>query len=721
MSSNRSPLPAPGKSAAPRRGAMRAFDEQTAKDLEFDAIRTLLLHHCQNPSAIARAHALHPMDRQKQWQKELEQAKEMLEIKREGNGFPAVGCEEIGADNERLAVRDSVLDEAGFHRLKTASLTVNDVISALDERESSSPRLVHLTSSVHHTLEIIESIDAVFDAKGQVRSNASAKLIHIREEMVRLRRAINRQFLKDLKRFKERGWLADTNEGFINNRRVLAVNSTHKRKVTGTALGQSKNGSITFIEPAANVSMNFEMEMLLDDERKEILRILRALTAQTRKHLPLFRAYHVLLVELDWIRAKMQLAVEMEADMPGLRQDCSFHLIRAYHPLLAMQNKLNGVHTEPQTIALSKKGRMLVISGPNAGGKSIALKTVGLLQVMLQSGLLVPVHPNSEMGSFETILTDIGDNQSIENQLSTYSYRLNRMRSFLEIANAKSLLLLDEFGTGSDPELGGALAEVFFEELYARKSYAVITTHYANIKSRAAQMEQAINGSMRFDRDSLQPLFKLDIGPPGSSFTFEVASINGISEELIQRAKGKLDKRKVRLDELISELQSEKNTLSKVTDRNLRKELELETLKRDLERMEEHLEERNLSQQGIAEEQNAALHRGRRLQQFIDRFDAGSKNKALFQDILKYLAMEQAKRLEAQAAKKAKQKASLAKAAKRRPKHFTERIKMGSKVRLRNGGKERGEVIAIDAKTATVLFGAFRTKVDLDKLTWVAH
>jgi DNA mismatch repair protein MutS2 len=164
------------------------------------------------------------------------------------------------------------------------------------------------------------------------------------------------------------------------------------------------------------------------------------------------------------------------------------------------------------------------------------------------------------MGSFETILTDIGDNQSIENQLSTYSYRLNRMRSFLEIANAKSLLLLDEFGTGSDPELGGALAEVFFEELYARKSYAVITTHYANIKSRAAQMEQAINGSMRFDRDSLQPLFKLDIGPPGSSFTFEVASINGISEELIQRAKGKLDKRKVRLDELISELQSEKNT-----------------------------------------------------------------------------------------------------------------------------------------------------------------
>ena len=324
---------------------MKSFDDQTAKDLEFDAIRTLLLHHCHNPSTIARAHALHPLNRQKFWQIDLELTKEMLEIKREGNGFPAVGCDEIGSDNDRLAVRDSVLDEEGFYRLKTASLTVNDVLTALEDRGHVSPRLVGLAANVFHTLDIIESIDAVFDAKGQVRSNASPKLIHIREEMVRLRRAINRQFLKDLKRFKERGWLADTNEGFINNRRVLAVNSTHKRKVSGTALGQSKNGSITFIEPAANVSLNFEMEMLIDDERKEILRILRALTAQTRKHLPLFRAYHILLVELDWIRAKVQLAVEMEADMPGLRKDCSFHLIQAYHPLLAMQNKLNEVHT----------------------------------------------------------------------------------------------------------------------------------------------------------------------------------------------------------------------------------------------------------------------------------------------------------------------------------------------------------------------------------------
>ena len=697
---------------------MRAFDEQTAKDLEFDAIRTLLLHHCQNPSAIARAHALHPMDRQKQWQKELEQTKEMLEIKREGNGFPAVGCEEIGADNERLAVRDSVLDEAGFHRLKTASLTVNDVIAALDERESSSPRLVHLASSVHHTLEIIESIDAVFDAKGQVRSNASAKLIHIREEMVRLRRAINRQFLKDLKRFKERGWLADTNEGFINNRRVLAVNSTHKRKVSGTALGQSKNGSITFIEPAANVSMNFEMEMLLDDERKEILRILRALTAQTRKHLPLFRAYHVLLVELDWIRAKMQLAVEMEADMPGLRQDCSFHLIRAYHPLLAMQNKLNGVHTEPQTIALSKKGRMLVISGPNAGGKSIALKMVGLIQSMVQSGLLVPVHPNSAFGLFKQILTDIGDNQSIENQLSTYSYRLKRMKGFLSSAGQNTLLLLDEFGTGSDPELGGALAEVFFEELYAKRSFGVITTHYANIKTRATHMAQAINGSMLFDGETLSPTYKLDLGQPGSSFTFEVAELNGIERGLLDRAKEKLDPKKVKLDGLIASLQKEKSRHARLNDRQLKAEHEAEEMRREYARKSERLDERQESVQQVGQEQNSALVKGKKLQQFIDRFKTGQGNKALIEDIRKYLSVEATKMAEKAEAAAQKKAARAGKRKNSRTKQHVDRINVGSTVRLKEG-RQRGEVLEIKGKRATVAFGEFRTRVELTDLIWV--
>ena len=702
-------------------GRMTQFDEQTAKDLEFDVVKSLLLNHCHNPTTIERANSLHPRVNPKAWRRELERTKEFLNLRSEGVPFPAVGGEEIASDNERLAVRDSVLDESGFNRIRTATETINAVIEALEDQSHGFPRLHHLIENLVPNTELPEAIDSVFDAKGEVRSNASPKLIQIREEKVRLRRSLNRQFLKELKKNQERGWLADTKEGFINQRRVLAVNSTHKRKVSGTALGQSKNASITFIEPASTVSMNFEMEMLQDDERKEIHRILRALTQQIRKFLPDLRDYHRVLVELDWARAKSQLAREMNADLPGIRNDQSFHLIQAYHPLLAMQNAANGIKTEPQTLALHRKERMLVISGPNAGGKSITLKTVGLLQVMLQSGLLIPAHPNSEMGCFRSVLTDIGDNQSIENQLSTYSYRLNRMKGFLEVADKGSLLLLDEFGTGSDPELGGALAEVFFEELYERGVFAVITTHYANIKTRAAQLAEAINGSMRFDQESLQPLFKLDIGPPGSSFTFEVAHINGIDDELIRRAKGKLDHRKVKLDELISELQKEKNTLAKVTDRHLKKELELEQLKVEMTRREKHINERAESQQTLAEENNDALHRGRKLQQFIDKFDPGSRNKPLLQDIEKYLAVEKTKRLENQAAKQAKKRAQSAKAAKRRPKHFTDRIKVGSTVRLRNGGKERGEVIAMHKQAATVLFGSFKSKIELEKLSWVAN
>ena len=226
---------------------------------------------------------------------------------------------------------------------------------------------------------------------------------------------------------------------------------------------------------------------------------------------------------------------------------------------------------------------------------------------------------------------------------------------------------------------------------------------------------------MRFDQESLQPLFKLDIGPPGSSFTFEVAHINGINNDLIKRAKGKLDHRKVKLDELISELQKEKNTLAKVTDRHLKKELEIEQLKVTMNRREQHINDRAEAQQALAEDNNDALHRGRKLQQFIDKFDPGSRNKALLQDVEKYLAVEKTKRLENQAAKQAKKRAQSAKVSKRRPKHFVERIQVGSTVRLRNGGKERGEVIAMHKNAATVLFGAFKSKIELEKLSWVAN
>ena len=697
-----------------------AFDEQVAEDLEFDIVREMLAHHCNGPTATGRAENLRPLRARKRIVRELEECAEWVKIKTEGIRFPAIHFEELTREIELLNVRGSVLDEPGFNRILMSSHLANELIEAMDGQADELPRIAHLFRNIYATSDLIEPIEAVFDHRGQVRNDASNHLVRIREDMVRVRRAISRNFQRVLKSLLEKGWLADIKEGFVSERRVLAVNSTHKRKVPGTAMGTSKTGAITFIEPASNVPLNFEMEMLRDDERKEIQRILRDLTQSIRKYLPLIRAYQALLVELDFIQAKSKLAIALNASLPGLRRKPGCHLIEAYHPLLKLTNDSSGQHTEPQTLELRSDRRMLVISGPNAGGKSITLKTVGLLQLMLQSGLLVPVNSSSEMGIYDALLTDIGDNQSIENQLSTYSYRLKRMHGFLNVVGPTSLLLLDEFGTGSDPELGGALAEVFFEELYERGAFGVITTHYANIKTRAAALEQALNGSMRFDRESLEPLYKLDVGPPGSSFTFEVAQINGIPKTLIQRAKGKLDVRKVKLDELIGDLQKEKATLSRLTDRHLKQEVEFERLKADLKEQQGALEERAETQQNIAEEQNNALNKGRKLQQWIDRYKAESNNKDLLEDIRKYLAVERSKRDEAAKRTDAKRKASKARQQKKRPKHHVDRIRVGSIVRLRNGGSERGEVIELTTLVATVLFGTFKTKVELNKLSWVA-
>ena len=700
-------------------------DATTLADLEFDVVRALLERHAHGPTAKARAADLVPFPHRKEALRALEEVKEFTRVRSEGKPFPTVSVDELTRELALLDVRESILDEAGFQRILQASVFANEVCAALHGAEKTLPRLVARLGDIRPTDEIVEAIGRIFDPKGQVRSDASGRLVTLREEILRVRRTINRNFMKIMKDCDERGWLADIREGYISDRRVLAVGSTHKRKVTGSVLGMSNNGSITFIEPAANVPLGFELEMLRDDERKEIQRILRELTRVMRRHLPLLRAYHTLIVALDWTQARAKLAFEMRADLPSLRKAPGFHLINAYHPLLLLRNTGTGARTEPQTLQLRPDSRMLIISGPNAGGKSITLKTVGLLQLMLQSGLLIPAHPSSEMGWFNRILTDIGDHQSIENQLSTYSYRLGRMRHFLDTADASSLLLLDEFGTGSDPELGGALAEVFFEELYARGSFGVITTHYGNIKTRAAQLPEARNGSMRFDRETLQPLYKLEIGSPGSSFTFEVAETNGISKELISRAKAKLDGNRVRLDDLIGDLQREKSTLARLTDRTLKREVELEKQLAELTADRSHVDERADALAAQGEAQNHAIIRGRKLQQFIDRHlenASAAATKTLLDDFRKFLAVERARHEDATrlaAAKRATSKKAR-KPAPPREEHHTDRITVGSTVRLRDGGSERGEVLSLTGTRAVVLFGGrLRTTVDVGKLSWL--
>ena len=700
---------------------MLHFDEQVASDLEFDRIRTMLAAKALQPTAESRAHALAPIKNSRSIVRTLNETEELRLIKVEGEPFPSLEFEEMQHEIRLIEIRDSVLDEGSFNKISRASHTVNQIVTYLKNKREEYPRLSYIQKDLVYTKDLIDPIAKVFDAKGQISDNASPTLSTIREEMTGLRRKISRNFNSVMKDLQGKDMLADIREGFVNNRRVLAVESTYKRRVNGNVLGSSNTGTITFIEPGVVIPMNHELEILRDDERKEKRRILKELTRIARRNLPLIRNYQTALIEFDWIQARTRLAIEFSACLPRIIKTPGINLIDSYHPLLVQTNEAIGIQTHPQTLQLSKNSRVLVISGPNAGGKSITLKTVGLLQIMLQSGLLIPVDPKSEVGFFDSILTDIGDNQSIENQLSTYSYRLGRMRHFLEVSDSKSLLLLDEFGTGSDPELGGALAEVFFEELYERGVFGVITTHYANIKSRAAELKHAINASMLFNRDTLAPLFKLEIGNPGSSFTFEVAETNGISLALISRAKSKLDIRKVELDALIGDLQKGKANLAKLTNRQLRAEVDAEKTTMEARKIKSQFSEKSVALNEATEEFNLAITRGKKLSQFIDRFKPGNNNSALLEEINKFLAVENSRLEEAahrNARNTARSKNASIQADKRRPNHRSDEIKKGSTVKLRNG-KERGEVMSIQGKTATVMFGAFKTRVGINKLTFL--
>jgi DNA mismatch repair protein MutS2 len=700
---------------------MLHFDEQVASDLEFDRIRSMLAAKALQPTAASRALALAPIKNSRSIRKTLSETEELRRIKVEGEPFPALEFEEMQNEIRLIEIRDSVLDEGSFTKISRASHTVNQIVKFLQNKRAQYPRLNDIQKDLVYTKDLIDPIAKVFDAKGQISDNASPTLRTIREEMTGLRRKISRSFNSVMKELQGKDMLADIREGFVNNRRALAVESTYKRRVKGNVLGSSTTGTITFIEPGVVIPLNHELEILRDDERKEKRRILKELTRIARRNLPLIRNYQTALIEFDWIQARTRLAIEFDACLPHILKTPGIHLIDSYHPLLVQTNEAIGIQTHPQTLQLTKNSRILVISGPNAGGKSITLKTVGLLQVMLQSGLLIPVDPKSEVGFFDSILTDIGDNQSIENQLSTYSYRLGRMRHFLKVSDAKSLLLLDEFGTGSDPELGGALAEVFFEELYERGVFGVITTHYANIKSRAAELKHAINASMLFNRETLAPMFKLEIGNPGSSFTFEVAETNGISPALISRAKSKLDIRKVELDALIGDLQKGKANLAKLTNRQLRAEVDAEKTSMEARKMKSQFSEKSLALNEATEAFNIAIARGKKLSQFIDRFKPGKNNTALLEEINKFLAVENSRKEEAaqrSARNSARSKNASIQADKRRPNHRSDEIKKGSTVKLRNG-KERGEVISIQGKTATVMFGDFKTRVGTNKLTFL--
>lgn len=707
---------------------MNFFDQQTLQDLEFTTIQEWLEELGIGPTAKARLRDLMPSSRFDILRTELDKLKEFHTIRVEGESFPGLDFEELHKELRLLPIKNAVLEQEGFVRISRASELVNAVLYFFDKREKDYPTLTQLLGDVHYTKEIIEAIEKVFDRRGNIKDDASPELFAIRQKINAVRNQVNRNFDKEMRKLLKEGILGDTKETFVNDRRVLTVVSTHKRKIKGSVVGSSKTGSLTYIEPQVNVDLNNELELLTDDERKEIFRILQVLTRDISHHFPLIQGYQQLLTELDFINAKAKLAVDLDADLPSISEEPHIELINAYHPILWKNNRAQGKKTLPQNLIMDKFSRMLVISGPNAGGKSITLKTIGLCQLMLQSGLLVPVHPNSKMSFFQSVLTDIGDNQSIENELSTYSYRLKRMKHFLDVSNRRTLLLLDEFGTGSDPDLGGALAEVFFEQLYNKKCFGVITTHYSNIKLKADRLKNAINGCMLFNTETLEPLYKFSIGQPGSSFTFEVAQINGIPIELIEEAKTKIDEHKVNMDKLLSELQREKTYLEKLNHEHIEAQRLAEEARVSYNEKKQRFDEKLAQQQIAMERDNKYVNTGKKLKSFIDRYQTKARkkdaNQPLLDEIRKYLAVERGKIEEAKLAEKLKAEVNAKKPKKAKPgkpqadPYQREKIAVGSTVKLIET-KQSGTVEEISGPMVTVVFGFMRLKVEKEKLMWI--
>lgn len=689
-------------------------------DLEFSKVRERLASYCLGPTAQQQMKGLVPYSNRRQAIQALEETAELLSIREEGVTFPRLEFEELGKDLKRLRMQNASLFLDGVIRIYQASLLVNELFRFFKTYDEDVPRLRSLMDISWQSMKLIDPVEKVLDKHFKVKDDASPSLLRIRQEMQSKRKQVNRNFDRLLKKMAGQGYLGESNESFLNGRRVLSALSSFKRSVPGRTLGGSRGGAVTYVEPQENIQLNMELDALAYDEEKEIERILAALSEEIRKEVALVESYQELLTTMDAIHARVRLAHLMSATLPYLDDEPGLDLVNAYHPLLLLNNKESGSETLPQSLRMDKGTRMLVISGPNAGGKSITLKTIGLLQVMGQSGLLIPADASSHLGWFETILSDIGDNQSIENQLSTYSYRLKRMKYFLDSTNEKSLLLLDEFGTGSDPELGGALAEVFFETIYQQGAFAVVTTHYANIKLKAAELQEAHNACMLFDTKTLEPRFKLSMGQPGSSFTFEVAQMNGIPMELIESAKSRLDNRKVEMDHLISSLQQDKAELEKQKERMRKAEFQAKSAEKEMGDTRQHYEKRLETQQKRIERNNKYLSSGKRIAQFIDEFELGKNNKELMAELKKFLTIEKTKLEEVRKHKEYKEKLEakrLAEENRKRKKRAKVQspVTVGSKVRL-DKSNQRGEVIGIQGSEATVMFGAFKTKVGLDKL-----
>lgn len=715
---------------------MNLNNSKTIKDLEFAKILEIISQYCLTEKGQQGALSIEPYRDEGSLLCSLKRADQYLSSFENGNYIPPHGFEDIDKELRLLSIEDSFLDIQGFVRIKNIVETSNTHIRFFEKFQQYYPELFQMSVLLQPNTTISQRIDMVIDKFGHIKDDASPLLKELRSKELAVRSKIGVSFNRVLSHSFSQGYLDDIRESVIDDHRVLAVKPMYRRRVQGSVLGTSKTGSIVFIEPASTEQFSRELGDIKYQQSQETIRILKELTSFIRDFAPILSQYQDYLTAIDIIYAKACFAKDTNSLLPCLTQERLLFLKEAYHPLLLISNNKKGIKTYPQDIVLNQRQRIIVISGPNAGGKSITLKTIGLLQLMLQSGILVPVHHSSKFCFFQTILSDIGDNQSIENHLSTYSYRLKNMNYFLKKCNDKTLFLIDEFGTGSDPELGGALAETFLEEFYHRGAFGVITTHYANLKVLADELECATNANMMFNRETLEPIYRLVLGEAGSSFTFEVAQKNGIPYGLINRAKKKIDKSKVRFDATISKLQKERNLMEKTWSSLRQEQAKASEESSKFQELNSKIQNKLSSYQELYDKNQQYISLGKKIDQLAQKYVEDRKRRPLISDFLKLIESEVSKRTPAQRADKEKevqikkveqevekqidtirkQKAQQVEQQEQQKKNFTYCV--GDRVRI-TGSKSIGVIDKISKGSAFINYGMFTTEIAIEQIELV--
>lgn len=560
--------------------------------LGFNEIKNLVRDKCLSEPGRAMVERIQPQLKLDQVDKFLRQTQEFKNLILHDAPLPVDHLYPIKPLAEKAKVEGAFLSEEEFHRILLSLRTVYAVIRYFNDRAEQYPNLELLFEHLPIETQIIRQIEQVIDERGKMKENASRLLLDLSQQILKSEQEARKRIDSVFKTAQNNGWTGDGNLTIRDGRLCIPILAENKRKVKGLIHDESATGQTAYIEPEEVFQLNNKIRDLEFERRREIIRILVQLTTDLRPHVPLLLAYHGLLTKLDFVRAKALFAIDIEAEMPELSKEAEINLVNAHHPLLLLNAKKDNHGTVvPLNIKIDAVDRVILVSGPNAGGKSVCMKTVGLLQLMAQAGLLIPADPISKVGVFKQIFADIGDDQSIESDLSTYSAHLSKMKHFTEFANGRTLLLIDEFGTGTDPQFGGPIAEAVLEALHKKAVRGVITTHYSNLKVYASNTEGIENASMLFDNVAMRPLYILQVGKPGSSYAFEIAQKIGLGNAILESAKQKIGTQQKKVDTLLVDLERDKKTVYDTKQAINKREKELVTLKAEYEELQTYLEE----------------------------------------------------------------------------------------------------------------------------------